>query len=162
VITTDPLNIYLNDHLAGSTFGLELARRARGENEGTEYGDFLAGLEREIEEDRGELEAIMASLGIGKDRLKSTAAWAGEKVGRLKLNGRLVGYSPLSRVLELEGLLGGVQGKLALWRALRELAPGDSRLDEPALDRLVIRAEHQLEGLREQHRRAAHEALAAR
>ena len=31
------LSIYLNDHLAGATGGLELARRARGANEGTPW-----------------------------------------------------------------------------------------------------------------------------
>ena len=44
-----------------------------------------------------------------------------EKLGRLKLNGRLRGYSPLSRLLELEGLLIGITGKMALWKTLAEL-----------------------------------------
>jgi hypothetical protein len=35
------LGIYLNDHLAGATIGLELSRRARGSNEGNEYGEVL-------------------------------------------------------------------------------------------------------------------------
>ena len=35
------LGIYLNDHLAGSTVGLELSRRAREANKGNEYGDVL-------------------------------------------------------------------------------------------------------------------------
>ena len=35
---------------------------------------------------------------------KNAGAWALEKVGRLKLNGELTSYSPLSRVVELEGL----------------------------------------------------------
>jgi hypothetical protein len=159
-LTTNPLSIYLSDHLAGATFGTELARRARGENEGTVFGDFLAELADEIDEDRAELEAIMEALGVGRDRVKTTLAWAGEKAGRLKLNGRILGYSPLSRVLELEGLLAGVQGKLALWRALLELAPTDPRLDAPMLRRLASRAEKQLERLAGEHRRAVREALA--
>jgi hypothetical protein len=159
-LTTNPLSIYLSDHLAGATFGTELARRARGENEGTVFGDFLAELADEIDEDRAELEAIMEALGVGRDRVKTTLAWAGEKAGRLKLNGRILGYSPLSRVLELEGLLAGVQGKLALWRALLELAPTDPRLDAPMLRRLASRAEKQLERLSHEHRRAVREALA--
>ena len=35
------LDIYLNDHFAGATVGLELARRAARENAGTSLGDFL-------------------------------------------------------------------------------------------------------------------------
>lgn len=46
-------------------------------------------------------------------------AWAAEKLVRLKLNGRLRGYSPLSRLLELEMLHIGITGKLELWQALQ-------------------------------------------
>ena len=35
------LAIYLNDHLAGSTAGVELARRTAHENDGSELGAFL-------------------------------------------------------------------------------------------------------------------------
>jgi hypothetical protein len=162
LITSDQLAIYLADHYAGATFGVELARRVRGENRGTTYGDFLARLATEIEEDRRELEAIMGKLGVDRDPFKVTLAWAGEKFGRLKLNGHLRGYAPLSRVLELEGLIAGVSGKLALWRALKELAPEEPRLDEKALDMLAERARRQLAGLREQHRRAAGAAFTPR
>ena len=36
LLSTDLLTIYLNDHLAGATAGVELARRAAGENKGSE------------------------------------------------------------------------------------------------------------------------------
>src|SRR3954471_13184248 len=113
LLGSDLLAIYLNDHLAGAPAGLELVRRARGTNAGTPLGDFLAGLAVEIEEDRNSLERIMERLGVGKDRLKVAAAWTAEKGGRLKLNGRLTGYSPLSRLVEVEGLMIGVWGKRA-------------------------------------------------
>jgi hypothetical protein len=157
VITTNKLTIYLQDHLAGASFGVQLARRLRGANEGTPYDAALTEVAREIEEDRAELEAILDKLGIGADRIKTTLAWAGEKAGRLKLNGQLTGYSPLSRVLELEGLMAGVQGKLSLWLALLEV--DDDCLSRPRLEELRGRAEGQLELLREQHRRAAREAF---
>ena len=35
------LAIYLNDHLAGATVGVELTLRAARENNGSELGDFL-------------------------------------------------------------------------------------------------------------------------
>jgi len=143
------LAIYLNDHLAGATAGVELARRARGSNEGTALGGFLTTLVTEIEEDRDTLQAVMASVGAGRDRLKVTGGWAGEKLGRLKLNGSLLGYSPLSRVVELEGLRLGVEGKACLWRMLRELA--DPRLSGFDFDALTARAERQRDEL-ERHR----------
>ena len=43
----------------------------------------------------------MDDLGVGS-RAKDGAAWVAEKLGRLKTNGQLTGYSPLSRLVELE------------------------------------------------------------
>jgi hypothetical protein len=145
------LAIYLNDHLAGSTVARELSRRSLGSNRGTPYEPFLSGLAQEIVEDRRSLLATMDALGVRVDRFKAAAAWGGEKLGRLKLNGQLRGYSPLSRVVELEGLALGVHGKRGLWISLGELAR-----DRPVLvaDELLVlrqRAESQLEGL-ETHR----------
>ena len=93
----------------------------------------------------------MARLEIPAARPKLAAAWAAEKVGRLKLNGQLRGYSPLSRLLELEGLVVGVRGKLALWRSLEQLAAVEPRLAPVDLATLVARANAQLEEL-EPHR----------
>lgn len=155
------LGIYLNDHLAGSTAGLELARRARGENRNSEYGEFLRTLVEEIDEDRQTLKRIMDDLGIRTDPAKVAAGWLGEKTGRLKLNGQLTGYSPLSRLEEIEGLALGVTGKLALWKALRLVADGEPALDGPALDRLIERAERQQRDLEEHRLAAAREALGA-
>ena len=155
------LRIYMQDHLAGSTAGLELARRTRGANEGTEYGPPLAKLADEIEADRRQLQGMMEDLGFGGDTIKVVAAWALEKVGRLKLNGELTSYSPLSRVVELEGLVTGITGKRALWVSLLELAPSEPRLDAPRLGRLRARADEQratVEALRE---KAALEAFTA-
>src|SRR6478672_10510242 len=112
------LAIYLNDHLAGATGGAELAQRAAGANRGSELGEFLAGLAAEVKEDRESLLALMSALGIGVDHAKVVAGWTAEKLGRLKLNGQIAGYSPLSRLVELEAMMIGVRGKLALWSAL--------------------------------------------
>ena len=83
--------------------------------------------------------------------------WAGEKFGRLKPNGELTTYSPLSRLIELEGLTSGVAGKLALWQCLRETH--DPRLEPIDLTQLIARAEEQLKGLELQRRKAAVMAL---
>jgi hypothetical protein len=158
----DPLAIYLNDHLAAATLERELVRRVRRANQGTSYGEFLERLSAEVEQDRAELEALMSRLGVGKDRIKLAAAWAAEKGGRLKLNGQLRGYAPLSRVLELEGLMVAVEAKLALWRGLKELGDGKRGLDADSLAGPIDRAQRQLRGLRRQHQRAVAEALGER
>jgi hypothetical protein len=155
------LRIYLQDHLAGATAGLELARRTRGANEGTDYGPPLARIADEIEADRRQLEGIIEDLGFGGDRLKNIAAWGLEKVGRLKLNGELTSYSPLSRVVELEGLITGIAGKWSLWVALLEIAAGEPRLDTALRERLRDRAEAQRNTVEELREKAAREAFAA-
>jgi hypothetical protein len=151
------LGIYLNDHLAGSVVGVELAKRAAAQNEGSELGDFLAVLAEDIEEDRNALKSIMDHVGVGENRVKVPIAWAAEKVGRLKPNGQLTGYSPLSRLVELEGLALGVTGKLALWRSL---AATRSDLGSFGLETLIERAESQRDGLEKHRVKAARDAFA--
>ena len=153
------LGIYLNDHLAGSVAGLDLARRALNSNKGTAYESFLRDLVIAIDDDKRELEGLMETLGIPQDRMKQIVAWAAEKAGRLKLNGQLTGYSPLSRLVELEGLFLGVTGKRSLWRTLKQIADHDSRLAVTDFDKLMTRAEEQRNGLEEHRLRAAAEAL---
>lgn len=151
------LSIYLNDHYAGSVAGAQLARRAAQSNRGTPYGEVLATLAAEIEEDRQSLNLIMQRLGIRSDPAKAAVAWSAEKLGRLKLNGQLTGYSPLSRLEELEILSLGVEGKLALWRALERAA--DLGVPEAELEALIKRALSQRRRLERQRLAAASEAL---
>src|SRR4051794_31362130 len=158
-LTTDQLAIYLADHHAGATFGVELARRARDRHRDTPCGEFLAVLADEIAEDRAALERLMRGLEVDTDPVKVAAAWTGEKLGRLKLNGRLIGAAPLSSVIELEGLIAGVTGQLALWNALTQIAPRERRIDEGRLQQLPHRPPRQAARARDPHPRNAHEAL---
>jgi hypothetical protein len=137
------LGIYLNDHLAGATGGLELARRAAGAQPDTDRGKQLATLATEIAEDRDALVAMMSGLGVPVRQYKVYSAWAAEKVGRLKLNGHLLDRSPLSSLVEVEALRLGVEGKACLWRTLRAIADQDARLDAARLDDLLARAGRQ-------------------
>jgi hypothetical protein len=148
----DRLGIYLNDHLAGSTTGRELAKRTLSSNRGTEFEPLLEWLVEQIAEDRDALVGIMRALEVPQDPVKKLAALAIERVGRLKLNGALLSYSPLSRLVELEGLTLGVTGKLAGWRALQQIS--DPRLAAFDLEQLAERALEQQQRL-EEHRLAA-------
>jgi hypothetical protein len=152
------LATYLNDHLAGSTLGLELARRILGSNRDNEYAPVLRELCDEIAEDRETLLRLMKRLDIGRDRLKVAAAWGAEKLGRLKPNGHLTRYSPLSRLEELEILSLGVEGKLAMWSALRHThGPEIAGIE---LDPLIARAASQRERLEKLRHRAGEQAIA--
>ena len=89
----------------------------------------------------------MDQLHVRADRVKQLAAWAGEKAGRVKLNGHLLTRSPLSALEETELLRLGVEGKAAGWRSLRVLAERDDRLDADRLDDLLDRAKRQSDTL---------------
>lgn len=155
----DRLSIYLNDHLAGATAGVSLARRAAASNRSTRYGEVLDGIAAEIEEDRRTLIEVMERLSVGRDRVKAVLAWGAERASRLKLNGEVLRYSPLSRLEEIEALTLAVEGKAALWRALRHTHAGDPRLRGVDLEELVERAQSQRRRLERQRARAAEEAL---
>ena len=116
-------------------------------------------LAAEIAEDRESLADIMRALGVKVDPLKVIAGWGAEKMGRLKFNGRLLGYSPLSRVVELETLAIGVYAKLALWRSLQQLEPRRLAKVDADLAELVGRAKRQLEEIELHRQRATTEAL---
>jgi hypothetical protein len=151
------LRTYLQDHHAGATAGLELARRAAGSNSDSEYGAELAALAEEIAADRDALERAMDQLGVKASHVKDAAGWTAEKLGRLKPNNSLMSYSPLSRVVELEGLVIGVTGKRALWESLRETI-GET-LDGVDFAELSLRAADQRTRLEALRKRAAAEAF---
>jgi len=125
------LQVYLRDHHAAAAGGVALARRALGAQ------DPIAA---RIARDRETLEEIMGQLGISANPLKVGLVRIVERLSRLKLNGRFVRHSPLSRIVELETLVVGVRGKEALWTALRTAGV---RLEGIDLDALVDSARAQ-------------------
>ncbi len=154
------LEIYLADHVAAGRAGLALARRSARSNAGNETGQLLRRLAAEIQEDHQSLRRIVAELGFNRSRLKELVAWTGEELGRLKPNGQIAGYSPLSRLLELETLSVGIAGKLALWQSLKQVPGIAERLPGIDLGQLVERAQRQHAEVEERRLAAAHEAFA--
>jgi hypothetical protein len=151
---TKLIGIYLNDHLAGAQAGLELAERCLENNRGTPLGSALERVISEIEEDRAVLESIMDAMEVRTNPAKQAMAWMAEKAGRLKLNASLTGYSDLSRVLELEALCLGIEGKHELWSSLSEVRNFYPVLASVDLETLSARAHRQRETL-ETHRSEA-------
>jgi hypothetical protein len=141
------LGIYLNDHLAGSTFGMELASRIAEAHRGSEESDKLDRFATEVAEDRAAMIQLMAALDVPVRHYKVVLGWVAEKTGRFKPNGRLLKRSPLSSLEEFELMRLGVEGKGACWRTLRLLAERDDRIDRGRLDELLVRADRQAEML---------------
>src|SRR4029450_9033134 len=152
----EPLGIYLNDHLAGSAAGTELAAKLRDNNKGTELGKLMAALHHDISQDKDALEELMRHLEVERHPVKEAAGWMLEKLSRLRLNPALTGAAELTRLLETEALALGIGGKLGMWlapaggagRLARWLAPKEAAAGAPRraatdLDRLIERARGQ-------------------
>jgi hypothetical protein len=155
----DFLRIYMNDQLALGVAWREVARRAQRANAGTELGDALARVATEIAEDVDTFESIMRRLELPVSRVKPRLAIVAERFGRLKLNGRVRSYSPLSRFAELDFLVMGIEGKKILWANLRDLGGLADRLPDVAFDALIERAQGQRDALEPFRERAGREVL---
>jgi hypothetical protein len=149
--TIQGLETYLTDHHAGATAGSELANKISDEQAGTQFGPPLADLAREIAQDKATLEDLMTRLAIEPNPIKQAASWIGEKLSRLKLSESMTGDQDLKRLLEFETLSLGIEGKLAMWRALGAVSEIHAELAATDLAGLAKRAESQratLEDLR--------------
>ncbi len=154
------LGIYMNDQLAAGVVWREVARRSQRSNEGTALGEVLARVAGAIAEDVATFEQIMERLGIARNPVKARLAVVSERIGRLKLNGSVRSYSPLSRFVELDFLAMGIDGKKLLWANLRDLAGLSSRLPDVDFDGLVERARRQRDEIEPFRAEAGRDVLA--
>jgi hypothetical protein len=145
------LPLYLRDHWAAAGGGVSLARRISAENRNTAWAAELEDLALQIAADDSTLHSIRMSLrsGSGRGGLRRRLVIITERLSSLKLNGRLLRYSPLSRVIEAEGLISGITAKQRLWLAMRESVAIE--LPDFDFDQLVDRAESQLTTMRAFH-----------
>ena len=145
------LCIYLSDHRAGAEAGCARAKRFAEANASGFLGGAASDVFRQIEEDVRTLDEILDRVGCRPSGWKNLAARGAELFGRLKLNGQLRGYSPLSRLIELELLIAGIVTKESLWQTLaasQEHRPQLSDFDFDALQHRAIDQRMQLESHR--------------
>ena len=153
----DPLQKYVRDHLAGSAVAVDLLEDLREDHPGEPLADLAAQLLSEILEDRATLQALEDRLGGSSSALHEVAAWAGSKVSQVKLGRSAAGDFGDFQALEVLAL--GIQGKLALWRALATFAEHDRRLQSVDYQRLEERAEAQYRSVEAQRLALARSAL---
>jgi hypothetical protein len=157
------LAIYLRDHHAAGRAGTALARRTADHLDlPPARREAMQAVAAELAEDLRTLEAIMDRLGTSPSPVKDALAEAGERLGRLKSNGAVLARSPLSNVIELEALVVGITGKLAMWTALQELCEHEPGLGADELARLTDRALRQREIVDDCRLEAARLAFEAR
>ena len=157
----DALEVYLNDHLAGAAAAVELIDTLRTNNEGTPLDAYLARLAVEVEEDRSTLQRILAALDVPASAVKQAGGRVVERLSRLRLHDRVTGSSDVSRLMELDALSLGIEGKLGLWRALETVAGDHPALATFDLPALAERAVAQRGGLEPHRLEAAARAFAA-
>jgi hypothetical protein len=156
------LTIYCNDHLAASVGGIELLKRMVGVHRGDRYEERLTTLLDELYEENTALKSLMKARGLPERRYKQVGLWVGEKLSRVKFNGRLLSRSPLSSLVEFEFLASAVRAKRSGFETLREVAAVDERLDEDLLDRLIEQANRQHDWLTHVRREVAADVFGGR
>lgn len=152
------LHTYLNNHLAGATTGIELARHCRETFEQeTELAALLDELIGEIEQDKQTLEQVLKRAGGEPSATKAGLGWMAEKADRLYT---ATAAREVSRLAQLELLLMGIHGKWLLWEALLVTNADDPRFEGLDFTHLRDRARHQHDRLKQHHDQAARRALA--
>lgn len=151
---------YLNDHLGASVAGIELTHRCLSNNRNSELGKFLEHLLLVLREEQVRIRKLIRRLGGTESVAKKLGGWALEKVGRLKLNNALFRYSDLSRVVELETLLAGLQAQAGMWRAMEAFRSDDPRFDGIDFSTAKEQSEEMLRKMQEFHAQAAELAFA--
>jgi len=154
-----PIDVYLNDHLAGATFGADLARQLAARTEGTDLHPEMSRLAADIEADLDTLTDLMERIGATRNPAKQLATWVAEKASRLKLAGVTSGNDELGTFLSIEALALGVEGKASLWTTLLELRGHYPELASPDLDDLLQRAQRQRQVLETERTAAAQRSL---
>ncbi|MGY1744389.1 hypothetical protein [Blastococcus sp. SYSU D00695] len=151
----DLLGVYVNDHLAAATGGVELVSRMLARHGGTPYERRLEELLDQLREERTAHLAMASALGIPVRTYKQVGTWVAEKLSRAKLNGRLFSRSPLSDLVEFEFIATAVLAKRAGFETLLELSAVEPRLDRALLERLVAQADEQHRWLADARREVA-------
>jgi|KBSMisStandDraft_5_1062788.scaffolds.fasta_scaffold416784_1 hypothetical protein len=155
-MTREHLGTYLNDHLTGFHVAIEILDHLVAE---TSAAPAIAGLRSELDEDRHELKVLMNRLHIVESRVRKAGSWIAEGLSELKLEVDDEPNGPLRRLERLEQLAIGIQGKVALWKALdvalgSHVEPGN--LDYP---RLIHRGQEQYDQVETLRLEAARAAL---
>jgi Domain of unknown function (DUF1990) len=137
------LAIYLRDHHALLVALHELAQRLTTADRPDDQRAFGDDVRRATDDDLACVEQYLDRLDSAPSRTRHAAVWTAEKLGRLKLNGRVLRPSPLSVVTEIEGCRLLLESDRAAWSGLAHLAIGPADAAERAgrAERLLATAE---------------------
>lgn len=153
------LRQYLADHLAGATAGTNRIGRMAGDYVDTPVFPEISEVAEAVRRERGFLIELIRRQGFATPPGSTTIAWLGERVGRLKPNGRLPGgRSPSTLVVEAEMMITGVTGKLHGWKVMKDHAEALG-VHAQVFQDLIEDAERQREQLQSVHAYARRRAF---
>lgn len=154
-MSRETLITYLQDHLAGARFAVNLLQDLGGAAD-DEVAQLAWSVRTEVEADRDVLERLLDQLGGESSASKEAAAWLAQKAARLKL----ALQEPLGRFEVFEVVTLGVRGKLTLWETLRVISPRDHAFPHADYATLIARAQAQCARLEAQRIALAKEVFA--
>jgi hypothetical protein len=156
----DPLAVYLHDHLAGSSFAVELLEKLASEFAGTSSGEVALELLEQVQVDRKTLEQVIAQVGKAKPRLDDGLGWMAERISRIKLKHDDPSGIGAFEAFETIGL--GILGKRALWQAMQIRQNVDTRLAGLDYSALIARAEQQFQKANQHRLNLVNDALTSK
>ncbi len=157
----DPIDVYLNDHLAGATAGVDLAKQAAERHDG-ELGEFFTQLLDEISADYNTLTSLIDQMNVQGSGAKEAFAKVGASVAETKFSGDSADDPAFGTFLTLETLSIGVEGKICMWKALKVVEGDHPELASMSIDALVERGQSQRDRIEGKRLDIAGSALSAR
>jgi hypothetical protein len=155
-----PIHVYLNDHLAGATAGVDLVKQAAERHDG-ELGEFFGELADEISGDYNTLTSLVDQMNVQGSGAKEVLAKAGASISSTKFSGESIDDPEFGTFLTLETLSIGVEGKLCMWKALKVVQGEYPELESTDIDTLIERAQSQRDRLEGKRLEVAGGALSA-
>lgn len=137
------IQTYLNHHLAASVAWFEALEHLESEEKNSSLARVLTELRAEATADKRVLEELMSRLKVSESETEKATAWLGEKLFRLILPSGGPKGGALHRLLALETLALGLEGRRALWMALAAAAEQSPSLQGLDYQLLLGRADNQ-------------------
>jgi len=142
---SEPLGIYLQDHLGGAQVAVHLLEAMSAQDEDEQYREFAQELLAEIQADNETLRSMIQAISEEPSTFKNAGGWLLEKLSRLKLGHTKSAGLELFESLEMLSL--GIAGKRSLWMALKTISNENPPLRAYDFENLLQRAEKQYEGV---------------
>jgi hypothetical protein len=149
IMSKEHLATYLNDHMAGSLIVVEILDHL--EVEASDLMPDLSALKADIQADREQLRALMKRLALAESRVRKVTSWIAEQVTEAKFEADDETQGTLRRLERLEAVAVGIDGKSALWQALKaaaEVAPELRGIDYEDLTKRAQEQRSRVERLR--------------